>query len=92
MRINMFEVTRKDIKPLVVEAHAIDHGLVLTETEQAWFRVAVLRQRGHRAAFGKPEACADHGHWHISVLVETSSQPDTVREGQDTTVISDIDQ
>jgi len=56
----------------IVEAHAVDHGPVFRQPEQAWQRIARLRQRGDRSDFGKAEAKPQQRIGHLPVLVEAS--------------------
>ena len=49
------EIRQKDVETGTVEAHAIDEGRMTCEPKQAWFRVARLRLRRHRAEFDEAE-------------------------------------
>ncbi len=64
----------EDLKPLVVEAHAVDHRLVLRQAKQARARIAVLRQGRDSARLDKAEAGGQHGVGHLGVLVEAGGQ------------------
>ncbi len=65
---------REGFQPLVVEAQAVDHALVLGQAEQARARVARLRQGRDRAAFHETEARGQHCVGNLGVLVEAGGQ------------------
>ncbi len=64
----------------IVEAETIDDGAMDRQAEDARARIAGLRQRRHRADFGKAHAEREHGVRHLAVLVETGRDADRVLE------------
>ena len=75
--------SRHGIEALVVEAHPVDHRLVLGQAEQPWLRIAWLRARAiSRADLDQAEAPAQHGVRYLGILVEAGSEPDRIREGE----------
>src|SRR6202020_672492 len=54
---------------LIVEAQAIDQSLLARQSEQAWTRIAGLRQRGQRADLDETEAQAQQPVGDFGVLV-----------------------
>jgi hypothetical protein len=69
-----------DFRAVIVETHAVDHGLVPLEPEQPRPRIAGLRLRRHRADLNKAEAEPQQRVRHLRVLVEACGNADRVRE------------
>ena len=65
---------------VIVEAHAVDHGLVALEAEQPRPRIAALRLRRHRADLDKAEAEPQQRVRHLGVLVEARGHADRIGE------------
>src|SRR5205814_9190427 len=64
----------------IVEAHAVDHRLVLFQPEQARLRIALLWARGQRAYLDEAEAERQQLLGHFGVLVEACRQADGRRK------------
>ena len=67
---------------VIVEAHAVDHGLVALQPEQPRPRIAGLRLRRHRADLDKAEAEPQQRVRHFRALVETGRHADRIGEVQ----------
>ena len=65
---------------LIVEAHAVDHRLVLDEAEQPGPGIARLGTRRQRADLDEAEAEAEQLPEDLGVLVETGGEPDRIGE------------
>ncbi len=63
---------------MIVEAHAVDHRLVVGQAEQARLGIAGLRARGDAADLDEAEALTQHGVGHFAILVEAGGQPDRI--------------
>ncbi|MNE49730.1 hypothetical protein D3C80_1442720 [compost metagenome] len=62
----------------VVEAHAVDDGLGVRQAEDAWFGVARLRTRRHRADFDEAEPQLGKAVDGSAILVQACGQPHRV--------------
>ncbi len=65
---------------IVVESHPVQRGLLLRQSEQAWFGVARLAMPGDRAHFGEAKAKAIPDPSRDSVLVKPRRQTHRVGE------------
>jgi hypothetical protein len=72
------QASQQGVDAFIVEAHSVDDGLLLGQTEQARLRVAWLRARRDRADFNETEAQTSQAVDGGSVLVETGGKPDPV--------------
>ena len=63
---------------VIVEAHAVDHGLVALEPKQPRPRIAGLRLRRHRADLDKAEAEPQQRVRHFRILVEAGGHADGI--------------
>src|SRR5271170_3181057 len=69
-------------KASIVEAEAIDQGLVANKAKQPRLRIAALRERRQRADFDKAEAEPEETRDDFGVLVEAGRHADRVCESQ----------
>jgi hypothetical protein len=72
----------KGVKPVVVEAQAVDQGACLGQAEQSWLRVARLRQRRDRAHLDKAKTHRAQAVDAAGVLVQAGRQAHAVGELQ----------
>jgi hypothetical protein len=63
-----------------VEAEPVDDAFVLRQTEHARLEIARLRLGRDAADLDEPEALAEHGMNHFSLLVETGGESDRIGE------------
>ena len=75
-------VAHQGVDAGVVEAQAVDDGLVLRQPEHARLLVARLRPRGDGAHFDEAEAQAEQGVDVFAVLVQPGGEAHRVGEGQ----------
>ena len=66
------------IGAVIVEAHAVDHGLVALQPEQPRPRIADLRLRRHRSDFDKAETQPQQRVRHLRALVEARGHADRI--------------
>ena len=62
----------------IVEAKAIDHGLVARQAEQARAGIADLRQRRDSSDFRKAKAKTEHGIHGLGVFVKACGNADRI--------------
>ena len=70
------------IQPLIIEAHAVDDGLMFRQPEHSRLGVSGLRQGRDRAHLNKSEAQGAKRIEMIGVFIETCCQPHGVWEFQ----------
>ena len=66
----------------VVEPHAIDHGLILAQAEQARAGISRLRPRCHGSHFDKAKTQGQHGVRHLGILVKACGEAQWIFEVQ----------
>ncbi len=69
---------RHDSRAIIVEAHAVDDGLVFLQPEETRRRVAGLRLRRHRSHLDEAEALPQHGIRHLGILVEARRKAERI--------------
>ena len=70
------------VNTVVVEAHAVDDGLVFGQAAEAWAVIARLRARGNGADFDEAESRAVKGADGDAVFIQPGGEAEAVREGQ----------
>ena len=69
-------------RSLVVETHPVDHRAVGDQSKQSRFLTTRLRDRGDRAHLDVTESEAPETAYHLTVLIETCSDPERRFEPQ----------
>ena len=70
------------IEPGIIEAHAVDHGLVFGQAKQPRARIACLRTRGDRAGFHEAKTEAQQGQDCLRILIKAGSQAKRIAEAK----------
>src|SRR5690606_40518664 len=72
--LDVAQPSSRNVDPLVIEAHAVDQGLILRQAKHAGLFIAGLWSGSYGSDFDKPKAQCSHFVHIFGILVETRGQ------------------